>query len=76
MAKVIVFYEGKLYGEYDEWPKFLPYGAIIREKLGHHWGNKSAFWYRVITVSHTSPINLSDIPAEIKMLCLVLNIPL
>jgi hypothetical protein len=72
MKPYIVFEGGKILSEHDKWPRIAPTGTYTLALVG--W--KIPMWYRNIAIGHTTPINKCDIPKEIKMLCLVLNIPL
>ena len=70
MSKIIVFYGQQIYGEYtrdDSPPTWeLPDGCYIRypEPNG---------WYIVLHRGLT-PINLCDIPPEVRLNCLLLGI--
>lgn len=81
MARHTMFYGTEMYSEHLDWPKLAPYGAYIRVEysiaFSPDWVQSIHIkWYRVITVKQATPINQSDIPAKIKMLCLTLNIPI
>lgn len=70
-----LFYAGQLYGEYpyQEWVAKniscdTPDGAYLYEA-----GRKT--WY-IRRFSSFTTINLCDVPTELQMLCLLLDIPL
>jgi hypothetical protein len=67
MGKYIVFYGQQIYGEYDShpWCAGLPDGGYLRSPKG--------VWYIVLSGGLT-PINLSDIPPEVRLNCLLLGI--
>lgn len=70
MRTYYVFYAGQLYGEFREYEDYrklidLPDGAYIRSPY------KS--WYLQFHGAKT-PINLCDIPNEVRVLCLLLDI--
>jgi hypothetical protein len=71
MARYLVFNGVNKPVEHDTWPKMIPRGCTVREELG-----KRIVWYRSITFNHNVTLNLSDVPAEVKTLCLILNIQL
>lgn len=62
-----VFYAGKFYGEIQKGPQMLdiPDGAYIRYP--------SKNWYKQFHGTKT-PINLWDIPKEVRVNCLLLGI--
>lgn len=65
-----VFYAGQLYGEFKEFKDYrkliyLPDGAYIRAPYN--------IWY-IQFHGTKSPINLCDIPNEVRVLCLLLDI--
>lgn len=66
MGKFIVFYGQQIYGEYDKFPRDLPDGALVKTPLA---------WY-VMLAGALTPINLCDIPPEVRVNCLLLGIPL
>jgi hypothetical protein len=70
MDKIMVFYGQQVYGEYtrDTAPPIreLPDGCYI-------WYPETPGWYILICRSLT-PINLCDIPPEVKLNCLLLGI--
>ena len=67
----VVFYGQQVYGEYGiatvPPASHLPDGAYMLAPRGR--------WYRVLSGGLT-PINLCDIPAEVRMNCLLLGIPI
>ena len=67
MSKFIVFYGQQIYGEYDTHPRYadLPDGAYLRSPKG--------VWYRMLSRGLT-PINYSDIPNEVWLNCLLMDI--
>lgn len=70
MSKFIVFYGQQIYGEYDKpaiWTQAnqFPDGAFLRNPMGQ--------WYLRLSGSWT-PINLCDIPPEVRVNCLLLGI--
>lgn len=67
MRTYYVFYAGQLYGEFEESKSLLdlPDGAYIRFP--------SKNWY-IQFHGTKSPINLCDIPNEVRVLCLLLDI--
>lgn len=69
MNKYIVFYGQQVYGEYDTHPRYadLPDGAYLRSPKG--------VWY-IMTHRGLTPINLSDIPNEVRLNCLLMGIPI
>lgn len=69
MSLYHVFYAGQLYGEYEKWRDllYIPDGAYLRTNRN--------FWYLQFH-GHKSPINLCDIPNEVRVLCLLLDIPI
>lgn len=74
MKACTVFHGGAIFAEADEWIKSgqLPNGAYIRTHV--KW-RRSSDWY-VTRHGNVSPINLCDIPKEIKMIMLLLDEPL
>ena len=65
MSKFIVFYGQQIYGEYDKFPRDLPDGALVKTPL--------AWW--VMLAGGLTPINLCDIPPEVRVNCLLMGIP-
>ncbi len=64
--KYIVFYGQQVYGEFENLaPLDLPDGCYVRGFMGN--------WYVRIGGGLT-PINLSDIPPEVRLNCLLLGI--
>ncbi len=65
-----MFYGQQLYGTYSSNTPFqvtdLPDGAYAKSYLG--------YWYLVLNNGLT-PINLSDIPPEVRLNCLLMGIP-
>lgn len=71
MGKFIVFYGQQVYGEYDKstmWSRAsnFPEGSYLRNPMGD--------WYIRIGCGWT-PINLCDIPPEVRVNCLLMGIP-
>ena len=68
MAYCLAFYEGQLYAEYANWdyPSKVPNGAYLRFRSGN--------WYRTYD-GFLDPINLWDVPEELKPVLLLLDIP-
>lgn len=69
MSKYIVFYGQQIYGEYDKanlpFAFDLPQGCYVRDPKG--------VWY-ITLGGGTTPINLSDIPPEVRVNCLLMGI--
>ena len=72
MNNVIVFYGQQIYGEYslDDVPPTgeLPDGCYIRYPDTHGW--------YIVTHRSLALINLSDIPPEVRLNCLLMGIPI
>ena len=72
MNNIIVFYGQQIYGEYslDDIPPTweLPDGCYIRYPETH-------MWY-IVTHRGLALINLSDIPPEVRLNCLLMGIPI
>lgn len=71
---VYVFDKTGLIAQFDKWQssKALPPHTIILE-TGVQWNN----WYlnqRFGALSNAMPINLSDVPKEVKTACLIMGI--
>lgn len=69
MKLVTVFYAGQLHEEADKWIPVhtIPDGAYVLNQ------NKAgATWY-VIRYGGATPINLSDVPKELRLLLLIIN---
>ena len=64
MINYTVFYGQQVYGEFDKFPKDLPDGAYVKTPK---------YWYIVLAGTMT-PINLSDIPPEVRLNCLLMDI--
>lgn len=69
-----VFYAGQLYGSYplQEWIQGslsleMPDGAYLLVTEGRRWYIRQWSGY--------TPINLCDVPIELRALCLILDIP-
>ena len=58
--KNLVFLDGVLLAEYDEWPQAgrIPNGTYLLTKQGD--------WYRKYR-NNSSPINLCDVPKELRL---------
>ena len=71
MNKYIVFYGQQVFGEYEKpdiWTRVdvFPDGCYMRNPMGN--------WYIRIGGGFT-PINLCDIPPEVRVNCLLMGIP-
>lgn len=67
MKKITVYQGSMVYSEHEEWPKAhtLPDASYIQDRR-----TKETSWY-IVRFGQAMPINLSDIPATIRMLMLV-----
>lgn len=67
MKPILVFYAGLLYGEYDQYPpaREMPDGAYL-------YCHKLDTWYVAMHRGWT-PINLSDVPKELRTYLLLLT---
>lgn len=64
-----VFHGGAIVAEGDAWLKDMPQGAYVRyEVMG------LISWYRIRWGSNT-PINASDVPNDIRLIMLLLEVP-
>jgi hypothetical protein len=68
MKAIKVFYAGLFYEDYDSWPGSwnLPNGAFLFDGR-----DRQDCWYHIN--DHPTPINLADVPNELRTLILLLT---